>query len=117
MPKCALIVRGTWVIGLSNLFSSFRIYIAIKLFYKKEQLSFCIVRIYLLKKQQVAQQAMVAHLSAINKDIKIFRIVLKLSNSYLMLFGVGVSCSILYSIVSYLYVSCNGSITSVGEES
>ena len=32
-----------------------------------------------------------------------------------MLFGVGVSC-ILYSIVSYLYVSCSGSITSVGEE-
>ena len=33
-----------------------------------------------------------------------------------MLFGVGVSCRILYSIVSYLYVSCSGSITSVGEE-
>ena len=33
-----------------------------------------------------------------------------------MLFGVGVSCRILYSIVSYLYISCNGSITSVGEE-
>ena len=30
-------------------------------------------------------------------------------------FGVGVSC-ILYSIVSYLYVGCSGSITSVGEE-
>ena len=27
-----------------------------------------------------------------------------------------VSCRILYSIVSYLYVSCSGSITSVGEE-
>ena len=27
-----------------------------------------------------------------------------------------VSCRILYSIVSYLYVSCNGSITSDGEE-
>ena len=26
------------------------------------------------------------------------------------------SCRILYSIVSYLYVSCSGSITSVGEE-
>ena len=33
-----------------------------------------------------------------------------------MLFGVGVPCRILYSIVSYLYVSCRGSITSVGEE-
>ena len=33
-----------------------------------------------------------------------------------MLFGVGVSCRILSSIVSYMYVSCNGSITSVGEE-
>ena len=32
-----------------------------------------------------------------------------------MLFGVGVSC-ILCSIVSYLYVSCRKSITSVGEE-
>ena len=38
------------------------------------------------------------------------------SNYYLMLFGVGVSCRILCSIVSYLYVSCSGSITSVGEE-
>ena len=28
-------------------------------------------------------------------------------HSYLMLFGVGVSCLILYSIVSYLYVSCS----------
>ena len=27
-----------------------------------------------------------------------------------------VACRILYSIVSYLYVSCSGSITSVGEE-
>ena len=33
-----------------------------------------------------------------------------------MLFGVDVVCRILYSIVSYLYVSCNESITSVGEE-
>ena len=33
-----------------------------------------------------------------------------------MLFGVGVSCRILYSIVSNLYVSCSRSITSVGEE-
>ena len=33
-----------------------------------------------------------------------------------MLFGVGVSCHILYSIVSYLYVSYSESITSVGEE-
>ena len=33
-----------------------------------------------------------------------------------MLFGVGVLCRILYSIVSYLYVSCSGLITSVGEE-
>ena len=31
-------------------------------------------------------------------------------------FGVCVSCRILYFIVSYLYVSCSGSITSVGEE-
>ena len=38
------------------------------------------------------------------------------SYSYFMLFGVGVSCRILYSIVSYLYVSCSGSATSVGEE-
>ena len=34
-----------------------------------------------------------------------------------MLIGVGVSCSILYSIVSNLYVSFSGLITSVGEES
>ena len=35
-----------------------------------------------------------------------------------MLFGVGVSCRILYSSVGYLYVSGyrSGSITSVGEE-
>ena len=33
-----------------------------------------------------------------------------------MLFGVGVLCRILYSIISYLYVCCSGSITSVGEE-
>ena len=33
-----------------------------------------------------------------------------------MLFGVSVSCRILYFIVSYLYVSCSGSITSIGEE-
>ena len=33
-----------------------------------------------------------------------------------MLFGVGVACRILYSIVSYLYVNCSGSITSDGEE-
>ena len=33
-----------------------------------------------------------------------------------MLFGVGVSCGILYSIVSYLYVSHSESITSLGEE-
>ena len=32
-----------------------------------------------------------------------------------MLFGVCVSCRILYSIVSVLYVSCSGSITSVEE--
>ena len=36
--------------------------------------------------------------------------------SYLMFYGVGVSCRILYSIVSYLYVSCSGPIISVGEE-
>ena len=34
----------------------------------------------------------------------------------LTVFGVGVSCSILYSFVGYLYVSGSGSITSVGEE-
>ena len=34
----------------------------------------------------------------------------------LNVFGVGVSCHSLYSIVSYLYVSCRGSITSVGKE-
>ena len=33
-----------------------------------------------------------------------------------MLFEVGVSCGILYSIVSYIYVSCSGPITSVEEE-
>ena len=33
-----------------------------------------------------------------------------------MLFEVGVSCRILYSLVSYLYVSCSGSVTSVGKE-
>ena len=37
-------------------------------------------------------------------------------NSYFMLIGVGISCRIPYSIVSYFYVSCSGSITSVGEE-
>ena len=35
----------------------------------------------------------------------------------LYVFGVGVSCRILYSFVIYLYVSGSGSITSVGEES
>ena len=35
---------------------------------------------------------------------------------YFVLFGVGVSCRILYAIVSYLYVSCSVSITSVVEE-
>ena len=34
----------------------------------------------------------------------------------LNVFGVGVSCRILYSFVVYLYVSRSGSITSVGEE-
>ena len=33
-----------------------------------------------------------------------------------MLFRVCVLCRILYTIVSYLYVSCSGSIISVGEE-
>ena len=33
-----------------------------------------------------------------------------------LLFGVGVSCRILYFIASYLYVSSSGSITSAGEE-
>ena len=33
-----------------------------------------------------------------------------------MLFGVGVSSRILYSIISNVYASCSGSITSVGEE-
>ena len=37
-------------------------------------------------------------------------------NSYLMLFRVVVTCRIWYSIVSYFYISCIGSITSVGEE-
>ena len=31
-------------------------------------------------------------------------------------FGVGVSCRNFYSFVVYLYVSCSGSITSVGED-
>ena len=34
-------------------------------------------------------------------------------NSYFMVIGVGVSCRFSYSIVSYLYVSCSGSITAV----
>ena len=34
----------------------------------------------------------------------------------LNVFGVGVSCRILYYFVGYLYVSGSGSITSVGEE-
>ena len=33
-----------------------------------------------------------------------------------MFYGKGVSCRILYYVVGYLYVSCSGSITSVGEE-
>ena len=33
-----------------------------------------------------------------------------------MLIGVGVSCRFSYYIVSYLYVSCSGSITLVREE-
>ena len=33
-----------------------------------------------------------------------------------MLFGVGVSCRLLYAIVGYLYVSCSGSVTSFREE-
>ena len=33
-----------------------------------------------------------------------------------MLFGGDVSCRILYYFVGYLYVSGNGSVTSVGEE-
>ena len=33
-----------------------------------------------------------------------------------MLIGVGVSCRFSNSIASYLYVSCSGLITSVGEE-
>ena len=37
-------------------------------------------------------------------------------NSYFMLIGVGVSCCISYSIVSYLYVSFRALITSLGEE-
>ena len=39
-----------------------------------------------------------------------------LVQSLLNVFGVGVSCRILYSFVAYLYVSGSGSITSVGEE-
>ena len=38
------------------------------------------------------------------------------SYQYSNVFGVGVSCRILYSFVVYLYVSGSGSITSVGEE-
>ena len=33
-----------------------------------------------------------------------------------MVFGVGVSCRILYSIAICVYVSCSGPVTSVGEE-
>ena len=32
-----------------------------------------------------------------------------------MFYGVGVSCRILYSIVSYVYVSCSGPITRLGK--
>ena len=35
----------------------------------------------------------------------------------LNVFGVGASCTYLYSFVAYLYVNGSGSITSVGEES
>ena len=35
---------------------------------------------------------------------------------FTLLIGVGVSCHIPYSTVSYLFVSCSGSITSVGEK-
>ena len=34
-----------------------------------------------------------------------------------MLFEVGVSCRVSYSSVGYLFVSCSGLISSVGEES
>ena len=38
-------------------------------------------------------------------------------HSYLMLFGVGVSCSVLYSIDSYLYIcKLKGKIASIREE-
>ena len=37
-------------------------------------------------------------------------------HSYLILFGVGVSCRFLFSIVSYLNISCSRSITSIGDE-
>ena len=43
-------------------------------------------------------------------------IVLRWCHSYFMLFGEGVSCCILYSVVSFLYVSCSRSVSSVGEE-
>ena len=33
-----------------------------------------------------------------------------------MLFGVGVSCRVLYSVDSYLYINCSGPINSAGEE-
>ena len=39
-----------------------------------------------------------------------------LCNSYLIVFGVGVSSRILYSFVGYIYVSGSGSIISLGEE-
>ena len=37
-------------------------------------------------------------------------------NSYFILIGEGVSCHISYSIVNYLYVSCSGAMTLIGEE-
>ena len=42
--------------------------------------------------------------------------VVVLVKSLLNVFGVSVSCHILYSFVVYLLVSVSGSITSVGEE-
>ena len=50
-------------------------------------------------------------------DLKAFLQIQNLFRHCLILFGVSVSCRILYSIVGNLYVSCSGSVTSVGSES
>ena len=54
------------------------------------------------------------HVTSIMLSIFLFPRTLKLT--YLLVFGVGVSCRKLYYFVVYLYVNGSGSITSVGED-